>query len=558
MESENFILNSKPLEVASYKNYKEATFLISVLDQPDLYGRIIPKESGEKYCKTIIGYPVVAKLKKNIFGQVSDFEGHGLIEVKAKNGKKKKKFTTQAIGSVLDAWTETREVDGYEGEQECILCKTKLWTSRFPEYYKVFDKLWEQGKVQSSWELTATKVETEGEFKIYKIFEFIGTCCLGSSKTPAVPGAGVIEYAELDDYEAELAEALEKDMADLDIENEDKEEVNLAEKEKKDTPVEDTENKETTTPETVDEAECKKKKATAECDPKKKKSTCAEVDDEAECAPKKKKTSCAGTEEDAECNPKKKKTSCAEVEESEEVPETASLTDYDLYKKINEACRKAIDCCWGYVSYWFPEDKTVWYKPDNAENQLDFKLFTYEVVDDEVTVSDPQDVKLTVSVVDVNEVIAEKDEKIGALTAELEIKDDAVIKAGEKISKLNVEVSELKPYKEAVEKAEKERIEAEIAEAKQTLKNNMLKTKLFTEEEIAEADIAELIEARNETAIKNLIAERYIASFDSNESDPDTDTASFEKDTNTSVANLEVDDIDDTPSNFMKNLLTRK
>lgn len=558
MESENFILNSKPLEVASYKNYKEATFLISVLDQPDLYGRIIPKESGEKYCKTIIGYPVVAKLKKNIFGQVSDFDGHAIIEVKAKNGKKQKKFTTQAIGSVLDAWTETREVEGYEGEQECILCKTKLWTSRFPEYFKVFDKLWEQGKVQSSWELTATKVETEGEFKIYKIFEFIGTCCLGSSKTPAVPGAGVIEYAELDDYEAELAEALEKDMADLDIENEDKEEVNLAEKEKKDTPVEDTENKETTAPETVDEAECKKKKATAECDPKKKKSACAEVDDEAECAPKKKKTSCADSEEDAECEPKKKKTSCAEVEEPEKAPETASLTDCDLYRKIGEACRKAIDCCWGYVSYWFPEDKTVWYKPDNAESQLDFKLFTYEVVDDEVTVSEPQDVKLTVSVVNVNEVIAEKDEKIGALTAELEIKDDAVIKAGEKISKLNVEVSELKPYKEAVEKAEKERIEAEIAEAKQTLKNNMLKTKLFTEEEIAEADIAELIEARNETAIKNLIAERYIASFDSNETDPETDTASFEKDTNTSVANLEVDDIDDTPSNFMKNLLTRK
>ena len=561
LESENFILNSKPLEVASYKNYKEATFLISVLDQPDLYGRIIPKESGEKYCKTIIGYPVVAKLKKNIFGQVSDFDGHAIIEVKAKNGKKQKKFTTQAIGSVLDAWTETREVEGYEGEQECILCKTKLWTSRFPEYFKVFYKLWEQGKVQSSWELTATKVETEGEFKIYKIFEFIGTCCLGSSKTPAVPGAGVIEYAELDDYEAELAEALEKDMADLDIENEDKEEVNLAEKEKKDTPVEDTENKETTAPDTVDEAECKKQKATAECDPKKKKSACAEVDDEdeeAECAPKKKKTSCADTEEDAECEPKKKKTSCAEVEEPEKAPETASLTDCDLFRKINEACRKAIDCCWGYVSYWFPEDKTVWYKPDNAESQLDFKLFTYEVVDDEVTVSEPQDVKLTVSVVDVNEVIAEKDEKIGALTAELEIKDDAVIKAGEKISKLNVEVSELKPYKEAVEKAEKERIEAEIAEAKQTLKNNMLKTKLFTEEEIAEADIAELIEARNETAIKNLIAERYIASFDSNETDSETDTASFEKDTNTSVANLEVDDIDDTPSNFMKNLLTRK
>lgn len=547
MESENFILNSKPLEVASYKNYKEATFLISVLDEPDAYGRIIPEDAGEKYATTIIGFPIVAKLKKNIFGQPSDFGGHELYEVKAKNGKKVKRFGTTPIGSVLSAWVEERELDDFDEPKKCILCKAKLWSSRFPEYFKVFDKLWETGNISSSWELTATKVEEKDGFKIYKVFEFISNCLLGSLKTPAVKQAGVIEYAELDDYETELAEALEKDMADLDIENEDKEVTDLAEKEKKNTPVEDTEKKGKEAPEAVDDSECKKKKETAECDPKKKKSACAEVKDEAE-----------KKDEEAEVGAKKKKTSCAEVEEPEEAPETASLTDYDLYRKINEACRKAIDCCWGYVSYWFPEDKTVWYKPDNAENQLDYKLFTYEVIDDEVTVSEPQDVKLTVSVTEMNEVIAEKDEKIGALTAELEIKDDAVIKAGEKISKLNVEVSELKPYKEAVEKAEKERIETEIAEAKQTLKNNMLKTKLFTEEEIAEADIAELIEARNETAIKNLIAERYIASFDSNEADPETDTASFEKDTNTSVANLEVDDIDDTPSNFMKNLLTRK
>ena len=547
MESENFILNSKPLEVASYKNYKEATFLISVLDEPDAYGRIIPEDAGEKYASTIIGFPIVAKLKKNIFGQPSDFGGHEVYEVKAKNGKKVKRFGTTPIGSVLSAWIEERELDDFDEPKKCILCKAKLWSSRFPEYFKVFDKLWETGNISSSWELTATKVEEKDGFKIYKVFEFISNCLLGSLKTPAVKQAGVIEYAEFEDYETELAEALEKDMADLDIENEDKEVTDLAEKEKKDTPVEDTEKKGKEAPEAVDDSECKKKKETAECDPKKKKSACAEVKDEAE-----------KKDEEAEVGAKKKKTSCAEVEEPEEAPETASLTDYDLYRKINEACRKAIDCCWGYVSYWFPEDKTVWYKPDNAENQLDYKLFTYEVIDDEVTVSEPQDVKLTVSVTEMNEVIAEKDEKIGALTAELEIKDDAVIKAGEKISKLNVEVSELKPYKEAVEKAEKERIEAEIAEAKQTLKNNMLKTKLFTEEEIAEADIAELIEARNETAIKNLIAERYIASFDSNEADPETDTASFEKDTNTSVANLEVDDIDDTPSNFMKNLLTRK
>lgn len=532
MEYENFILESKPLEVASYKNYKEATFLISVLDQPDLYGRIIPSDAGEKYCKTIIGYPVVAKLKKNIFGQVSDFGGHELIEVKAKNGKKKKKFATQAIGSVLDAWTETREVEGYDGEQECILCKAKLWTSRFPEYFKVFDKLWEQGKISSSWELTASKVEEQGENKIYKIFEFIGNCVLGSGHVGAVPGSGVIEYAELEDYDAELADALEKDMADLDIENEDKEDVDLAEKTKNYTPVEDTENKDLNNPESVDDSECKKKKETAEYGTKKKKTACAEVETPVEDS--------------------------AEVEqETKENTETASLTDGDLFRKISEACRKAINCCWGYVSFWFPEEKTVWYKPDNAETQLDYKLFTYEVVDDEVSISEPQDVKLTVSITEVNNEIAEKDSKIGALTAELEIKNDAVIKAGEKISKLNVEISELRPYKEAAEKAEQERIDAEIAEAKETLKNNMLKNNLFTEEEITKPEIAELIEKRDEKEINNLIAQRYIASFDK-EDEVSTETASVEENIESSVASLESDDIDEDPSVYMKNFLTRK
>ena len=103
-----------------------------MLGEPDSYGRIIPEEAGEKYFDTIIGYPIVAKLKKNIFGQPVDFGGHELIVQKTKDGKKKSHFDTVPIGSVTDAWIEEREVDGYDGTPKCILIKTKLWTSRFP------------------------------------------------------------------------------------------------------------------------------------------------------------------------------------------------------------------------------------------------------------------------------------------------------------------------------------------------------------------------------------------------------------------------------------------
>ncbi len=48
------------------------------------------------------------------------------------------------IGSVLNAWGEERELDEFDKPKKCILCSAKLWSSRFPEYFKVLDKLWEK------------------------------------------------------------------------------------------------------------------------------------------------------------------------------------------------------------------------------------------------------------------------------------------------------------------------------------------------------------------------------------------------------------------------------
>lgn len=97
----------------------------------------------------------------------------------------------------------------------------------------MFDKLWEDGNISSSWELTAFEVIQDGLNKIYKKFEFIGNCVLGTTKTPCVPKAGVIEYAEQDDIEEELSSALITDMTgNINIsENiKQKEDVNLGKK----------------------------------------------------------------------------------------------------------------------------------------------------------------------------------------------------------------------------------------------------------------------------------------------------------------------------------------
>ena len=110
MDNERIILESRPISISSFTNYKEAIFLISVLDEPDLANRIIPEDAGEEYHQTIIGYPIVAKLKKNILGQPIDFGGHELVIEKTSDGRKKSHFNTVPIGSVTDSWIEEREV----------------------------------------------------------------------------------------------------------------------------------------------------------------------------------------------------------------------------------------------------------------------------------------------------------------------------------------------------------------------------------------------------------------------------------------------------------------
>lgn len=211
----------------------------------------------------------------------------------------------------------------------------------------MFDKLWDDGNISSSWELTATEVVTKGVNKIYKVFEFIGNCILGKNHTPAVPGSGVIEYAEFDD---ELSNALMTDISNSNTSNyeniEEKEDINLAEKTKKDDLIKDTE-KENTTTDSVEETEKDKKKKDEETAEKKKKTSCAEDTSE--------------TKETAE--------STVESDDNPEEPETASLTDSDLFRKINKACEDAIKG-WGYVSYWFPEEHTVWFHVYDAPTQL--------------------------------------------------------------------------------------------------------------------------------------------------------------------------------------------
>lgn len=210
------------------------------------------------------------------------------------------------------------------------------------------------------------------------------------------------------------------------------------------------------------------------------------------------------------------------------MPETSALTDWDLRAKVNAACQKKLKkrC---YSVYHFPVDRVVWVETEDRESELDYVAFNYEVdANDEVTVSDPIPVKLTVTMAQINDaiaerdktiankdsIIAEKDTAIAEKDAELSQKDAALIKANERIQSLETEVASLAPYKSEHEEAERRRIEAENAAKRTALVEKLEKSKLFSAAEIQAEDIQGLINDLKESEIMTLIAERFMASLD--------------------------------------------
>lgn len=213
-EDKTILLSSKPVEVSEHKDYKLATFLISVLDEYDLNGRMIPRSVAEKCGETIIGAPILAKLIYDPFtGKPCDFGGHETYWTVDDDGRDVIKFGTEPIGGVTKQWIESRKIEGFDTPKECLMIQAKIWVSRFPEYAKVLDKLLEEGKVSSSWELTVHDEEWTSAGRILRDITFIGNCIIGVY--PAVPQAGITEYASVKDNhdELSLAVALSKDMA---------------------------------------------------------------------------------------------------------------------------------------------------------------------------------------------------------------------------------------------------------------------------------------------------------------------------------------------------------
>lgn len=393
---DKLLISSKPIEIAEHKNYKLATFLISVLDEYNENGVLIPKAVGEKYYETIVGFPIVAKLITDADNNPVDFRGH---EVSIQNGNYR--FNTMPIGSVLKSYIEEREVDGYDGVKSCIMIQAKLWSSRYPEYFDVLDTLWSENNVSSSWEISVEKSEPTIKGKILKVFEFIGNCVLGRTVDGAVRGAGMIEYAENNTFinehedEIKLAKALSNDCVCK--------EVKKMENENKEITVSENEVIET---ETITE----------------------EISEITETG------------------------NIGETDIKTEEISISAITIEDLGKKLGNWIetdnRYRI---YGYLNHVFIDEK-YFLTHDYKMNSLEFYKFTFDIVNGEIVINEtPEKVTLVVDIMNVNSTIASKDEEIIKINSEMENLKSQITELSEIKEKYNSLITE----KEKVEKAEK-------------------------------------------------------------------------------------------------------
>ena len=446
-------------------------------------GVALDRNTIENWMSTLKNKPLVGKIKMRYDGEY-DFTGHNVREVEKvdENGNKYREveFDTEAFGTFFDVAIETIN------DKEYIVASCEIW-KRFTKACEIIVNRIQEGSLSTSWEISVEK-STQGIIdglmtKIIQAGRFIGHCLLGKNVSPAYDSSGLLEIASTN-YDMEFAEALSQDILSqgLDKENEAKEENNLQSNIETQVAEENVE-------ETVVE------------------------------------TPVADTTESS---------TETEVTENKDETEVSQLTEYDLRKKICEACRAKIDK-WCWISLHFPEKKEVWLEVDGRESELDFVRMTYTVENDTITVSDPEDVKLTVSIAEVNTKIAE-------LEAEVSTKDEAIIKSGEEIARLKTEISELSPFKEKFEKAEQERIENELKEKKDNLVSSITKSGLITKDEIeASEELKGYVDNLDEKSLKAILADRYIASLSEN----NTEVSETKTEVETETASTNLDGLED-------------
>lgn len=465
--NERIMLSSQAISLSEAQTYIELTNRLCYYGEKNLNNFILPVETAEEKAQTLLNMPVVAKYKK-IRGK-DDLGGH---ECYYDPIDKEVKFGTENVGTHIDVKIAEDTVVTATGEIKtlpCLFATSRIW-KRNKNVVNAIKRLFAEGKLYTSWELIVNSFTFEDGVETAGDYVFTSNALLGSEQTPAYPCAETLNVASLNESATDIIDALTEDMKNKNTQERDMANEIVTE--------------EIATEETVETAPA------------------AEVAEESMAndvaEPEAEEVVAEAETEVIEETPE-------EVTETSEV-ETSAMTSYDLRKAIQQACRAKIDK-WCWISFWFPEEHQVWCEYEDRESELNYYLFQYEVVDNEVTVSDPTDVTLTVNISEVNKTIADKDE--------------ALVEANKTIQELNDVIATLKPYKEQVEQAEREAQALQEETERKELSDYALSSGHITQNELDNDEtIKAYIAERNKDAIKSIIADRFMASLKIQRNEP--------------------------------------
>ena len=450
----------------------------------------LDREHIEEWLNTLVDKPVVGKVSLSSTGEL-DFESHNLrVITKYKDGKayKEAEFDTTPFGHFTSASIETAD-DG----NEYIYADAVLY-KRYKNAIGVLERRMANNEtISTSWEIiseeSSPKIENGNIVKLITKGRFQAHCFLGSKIMPAYSESGLLSVASK--QEEELDFALSQDYMDSISESSN---INIENKE-----VIEMEDNMENVEQTVATSE------TEEVSEQQTDNVVVETSTE--------------TVEDNDIS---------EVHTENDETEVSALTERDLHRSLNEAFEAPDSngrCTYGYPVLIFPADNTAWFKEYGAKSELDLIEVKYTVENSQVKITERNPVTLTISPREINQVVAQK--------------DNAIVEMSAQIQTLNDKVAELQPYKTKVDEIEKAEKEAQLENDKKELSNYALSSGHITQEELETSEeIKGYIEALDKASIKSLIADRVVASLANKETQEVHTSESVEN--NETEANIQV------------------
>lgn len=485
MNENNIIVQGLGFEISEDKSnpdYLQGRFCVCDFDI-NKNNVSLNRETIDEWVSTLVGTPLVAKITKDIKGK-EDFGSHEMrvISIKDKDGNvyKKAVFDTSAFGVCTNVSIETAE-DG----NDYIYADYKIW-KRFENACKIVKE--RADSLKTSWEICteefSQKIQDGQVIKRIDKGRFIGLAMLAKSVPPAYDSSGLLEVAS--EQEDELNIALMEDLQNLNISSN----INTENKEV----IEMQDNMENIE-QTVETSETVEVVETVETNTVEASTEVVETND------------------------------TSEVQTESDETEVSALTERDLHRSlINafEAPDSSGRCTYGYPFFVFPAENMAWFKEYGAKSELDLVEVKYSVDNNQVSISERNPVTLTVSPREINQVIAQK--------------DNAIVEMSAQVQSLNEKVAELQPYKDKVDEIEKAEKEAQLEKDKKELSEYAISSGYITQEELETSEeIQGYINELDKASIKALIADRVVASLSKKAEEVETSEVNVENEVETNV-----------------------